>query len=212
MFTPSIWFFVLRAMATDRKRLRVLPYRRFLIGYGQPTFLHFWPVAWSYDRTFLLLAIQSVSQPLQVFCCSFGHHILFLKWFWLHFLLLMEVREDLRLPLCCGTISFRKVFTIVMYFVYYFPVRIAVNEFVDWNKEDSIAFLILFYDIITIDYISHFYLLIKWDFLFVGHVNHLVILAISTFSYRCDVPSKTPDITIFSLYRSHGNKSVCYFI
>lgn len=67
MFTPSIWFFVLRAMATDRKRLRVLPYRRFLIGYGQPTFLHFWPVAWSCDRTFLLLAILSVLQPLQVF-------------------------------------------------------------------------------------------------------------------------------------------------
>lgn len=41
LFTTSVWFFVLRATATDRKRLRVLPYRRFLIGYGQPAFCIF---------------------------------------------------------------------------------------------------------------------------------------------------------------------------
>lgn len=86
----------------------------------------------------------------------------FLKWFWLHF---FGGRGDLHPLFFCGTISIRKALAIVMYFVYCFPVRIAINEFADWNKEDSIAFLILFYDIITIDYISHFFsLLIKMGF------------------------------------------------
>ena len=49
-------------------------------------------------------------------------------------------------------------------------------------------------------------------YVFVGHVNHLVILDVSTFSGRCDIPSKIPDIATISLYVSHGNKSVCYFI
>lgn len=76
LFTTSVWFFVLRATATDRKRLRVLPYRRFLIGYGQPTFCIFnlshGLLVW---LLFYLLSCQFAT--LASFCFCREHHILF---------------------------------------------------------------------------------------------------------------------------------------
>lgn len=149
MFTPSIWFFVLRAMATDRILLRVIPNRRFLIGYGQPDF---WMIKLSHAFDWFPIFFSGTHTRQTVHYLVWTSHS-FLKWFWLHF---FGGRGDLHPLFCYGTISFRKAFTIIMYFVYRFPVRIAVNKFADWNKEDFIAFLMLFYDIVTIDYSSHF--------------------------------------------------------
>ena len=51
-------------------------FRRFLIRYGQLNFLYDYPVSWASGQIFYLLAILSVSQPLQetlqqfILCCS----------------------------------------------------------------------------------------------------------------------------------------------